>query len=616
VLEEPQLMAAVRELPASALVRLIHHVGLEDAGELIALISTQQLGQVFDAELWQAAEPGSDETFRPERFALFLRLLYEAGETFVVERLQAMPRELLTLAVHKLLLVVDIDALTVRFSSAGRFFDDGMDRVSRAIDDAQFEEYEEFRLIARDPNAFEDLWNALLALDSENHELVRYVIERCCDLDGELIEESGLYAVLNDEDMLENDIASERSERRAARGFVSPADARAFLELARRASIDEAPDGRDPIARAYFRELAPEETSARPERALPAHAGVTPDVGRLLAVLHKANVFDDERDAASPRKLLKEHAERAAPHEQADDPGRSAAHGKAVQEQARSARGVKQTAAPGKAARGGPAARGDKEAVQRGEAARPTAKPVRTAAKAGAERSTSKRKGVRPKKAGRDEVVSSSLVAPPEQAAQDAEQGDARRLTLMAASMLLLREQDAALHMQRTEELGFLANVLVAGSRHDGRTYRPVEAIECALAVCSVGLERAHARPVPPTAAQGMELLRELSADKLFRHGYHALWAEVGERARAAVAQLLDIEPADVPAALSGGSATLIPQLEIEAADALALSALAEPEPWLAGTLAAHDHLFLASHQDIQHALSFLSAREGQALPS
>jgi hypothetical protein len=183
----------------------------------------------------------------------------------------------------------------------------------------------------------------------------------------------------------------------------------------------------------------------------------------------------------------------------------------------------------------------------------------------------------------------------------------------MASSLLALREQDAALHAQRTEELGFLANVLVAGSRHDGRTYRPVESIECALAVCSIGIEGAASTPkkaAPPTATQGAKLLRELSADRLFRLGLHALRVEIGERARAAVARLLSIKLADVPAALSGGSVSLVPQLSIDANDAVALAALAEPEPWLTGTLAAPDHLFLASQKDMKRALVFLAARE------
>jgi hypothetical protein len=527
VLEEPTLVAAVRELPAPALVRLIHHVGLEDAGELIALTTAQQLSQVFDAELWQSAEPGSDETFRPERFALFLHLLYEAGESFVVQRLLALPRELLTLAVHKLLLVVDIDALTVRFNSSGRYFDDGMDRVASAIDNALFEEWEEFRLIARDANAFDDLWNALLALDCEDHELVRYVIERCCDMDGELIEESGLYAVLNEEELLENDIASERSERRAAAGFVAPADARAFLELARRETIDESADGRDPIARAYFRELAAEP--AQPERAarvLPAKtSGAPADVGRLLAVLRDANVLDDGPAVAAPARL----------------------------------------------AEGRPAAR-------------------------------------RRKAAARADVVATDAAEPAQ-----------RRLTLMAAALLALRERDAALHAQRTEEVGFLANVLMAGSQHDGRAYRAVEAIEAALAACSVGIElecarrgegAAKRRKAAPSVELAASVVSEWSADRLFRAGFYALRTQVVEPTRAALARALGVKLSDVRAALHGGSVALISELGIAPDAGIALAALAEDEPWTAGALAARDRLFIASHEDIRTALAFLATHE------
>lgn len=543
VLEEPQLLAAVRELPAPVLVRLINHVGLEDAGELIALTSTEQLGEVFDAELWQSSEPGADETFRPERFALFLRLLYEAGEAFVVERLLALPRPFLTLAVHKLLLVVDIDALTVSYASSGRFYDDSIERVVRAIDNAQFEEWEEFRLIARDPNAFEDLWNALLALDREDHELVRDVIERCCDLDGELIEESGLFAVLNEEELLENDLANERSDRRAAHGFVKPADARAFLELARRETIDEAPDGRDPITRAYFRELVTDEPKTRSARSLPAanKRAAPADVGRLLAVLRDANVLDE---------------------------------------------------AP--------------------------VVPAKAASKALSGAAATTQKAAR-KKAG--------IVQQPKQA-----EPEAQSLTLMAAAMLVLRESHPSMHAQRSEELGFLANVLVAGSRHDGRTYRPVEAIECALAVCSVGLERAAASAPskqagtkrastaqgarPPTAAEAAALLVDHSADRLFRAGLHALYTAVSERARACISLLLGINAADVPAAISGGSAALLAQLTLEADAALALAALAEPEPWLAGRLSTQEHLFLTSQRDLDRAAELLAEIEHQLPPS
>ena len=80
ILERPGLVAAVRELPGAVLGKLIDRIGLEDAGELVALATTAQLERVFDDDLWRADRAGGDETFRPERFALWLRVMLEAGD--------------------------------------------------------------------------------------------------------------------------------------------------------------------------------------------------------------------------------------------------------------------------------------------------------------------------------------------------------------------------------------------------------------------------------------------------------------------------------------------------------------------------------------------------------
>src|SRR6476661_681512 len=86
ILERPGLVAAVRELPGAVLGKLIDRIGLEDAGELVALATTEQLERVFDDDLWRADRAGGDETFRPERFALWLRVMFEAGEDALVQR--------------------------------------------------------------------------------------------------------------------------------------------------------------------------------------------------------------------------------------------------------------------------------------------------------------------------------------------------------------------------------------------------------------------------------------------------------------------------------------------------------------------------------------------------
>jgi len=63
ILDEPTLVAAAQSLPAQALGKVISHVGLEDAGEIVALATTSQLESIFDDDLWRSPSPGKDGTF-------------------------------------------------------------------------------------------------------------------------------------------------------------------------------------------------------------------------------------------------------------------------------------------------------------------------------------------------------------------------------------------------------------------------------------------------------------------------------------------------------------------------------------------------------------------------
>jgi hypothetical protein len=268
ILERPGLVEAVRELPGAVLGTLIDRIGLEDAGELVALASTAQLERIFDDDLWRADAAGDDETFRPERFALWLRVMQEAGEAALVQRLCELPQDLVALAVHRLVLVLDMDVLEEQLSPG----DEEAEQLERALEWSSSEEWEEFRLFARDPDAWDDVWGALVALDSDHHDRLRGILEACCAMTTEYISgQGGLYQVLTADEMLESDVSAKREDRRSAEGFISPADARAFLELARRG--DDEPDA---ITRAYFRGLQPETTAApidatrRPARDLAA----------------------------------------------------------------------------------------------------------------------------------------------------------------------------------------------------------------------------------------------------------------------------------------------------------------------------------------------------------
>jgi Family of unknown function (DUF6178) len=288
IFERPELVSAVRELPAPVLGKLIDRVGLEDAGELVALASTAQLERMFDDDLWQAASAGEDEAFRPDRFALWLRVMHEGGEEFVIQRLCELPQDLLALAIHRLVLVVDTDELAEHFTGPS----DELDQLERALESAVSDEWEEFRVIARDSSAWDDVWAALIALDRDHHDRLRALLEQCCAMTTEFINGQGtLYDVLTSDEMLENDVAAAREDRRAAEGFVSPADARSFLELARRR---EGLEERDPIARAYFRDVAPAQARQVNQPEVGSRgSGLTParaDVNRLVQLLEEAEV--------------------------------------------------------------------------------------------------------------------------------------------------------------------------------------------------------------------------------------------------------------------------------------------------------------------------------------
>jgi len=296
ILERPALVAAVRELPGAVLGKLIERIGLEDAGELVALATTAQLERVFDDDLWRAERVGGDETFRPERFALWLRVMLDAGEPLLVQRLCELPQELLALAVHRLVLVLDMDVLDEQLAPG----DEEADALRQALETSLVEEWEEFRLIARDPDVWDDVWGALLLLDRAHHERLRAILEACCAMSTEYISgQGGLFQVLTAEEMLDSDVAAARDDRRVAEGFISPADARAFLALARRGGGD----GRDPITRAYFRGLpstgaATHKPTAPPKTDAPRSRGAAlatdADVLDLAALLREAEVLAPE----------------------------------------------------------------------------------------------------------------------------------------------------------------------------------------------------------------------------------------------------------------------------------------------------------------------------------
>jgi hypothetical protein len=206
ILEEPELAPQLRSLPPAALGKLIERVGLEDAAELVALASTEQLAALFDEDLWQSSGAGEDPRFDSGRFLLWLEIMSEAGERSVADRLAELPPDLVTLAIHRHVLVISEGDLQ-RELTAG----DDADSAEKAFESCLSEELDEYQLIWRGGDGWDSVLGALLALDRDHHDVLVELLGRCAALSAEHIDdEGGLYQVLSGEGMLEEDLADER----------------------------------------------------------------------------------------------------------------------------------------------------------------------------------------------------------------------------------------------------------------------------------------------------------------------------------------------------------------------------------------------------------------------
>lgn len=284
MLDDPQLAPQLQALPAPVLRQVILQVGLEDAGELVALASLDQLREVFDEDLWRSPRPGRDDAFDAARFCTWLEVLLEAGDAFVADHLAELAEDFLVFAFSRLLRALHLAEVAASIAD-----DDEAGLIDKALESEACQELGDYLIVARVENGWDAVWTTLLALDDRHRSLLCAVLQRCWLATREQAEGAGgLYEVLTGEEQLLEDARAEREDRRAARGYVSPADARAFLALARRAPAEPETD---PITRAYFRELQPVPAApalagggARPSRSAPlrlllAEAGVEPAPG-------------------------------------------------------------------------------------------------------------------------------------------------------------------------------------------------------------------------------------------------------------------------------------------------------------------------------------------------
>jgi hypothetical protein len=104
----------------------------------------------------------------------------------------------------------------------------------------------------------------LLALDADHPDRFHAVMRGCRRLSNSVPEVDGLDDLLMAPEQLLHDVAIEREDRRSQQGYSTPADSRAFLQMARQRR-GKRPDGSpsmNPVAAAYFRAAADTDASA------------------------------------------------------------------------------------------------------------------------------------------------------------------------------------------------------------------------------------------------------------------------------------------------------------------------------------------------------------------
>jgi hypothetical protein len=116
-----------------------------------------------------------------------------------------------------------------------------------------------------------DAWDAiialLLALDADHHERFHEVMRECRRLSNSTPEVDGLDDLLIEPEQLLHDVALDREHRRSQQGYSTPADARAFLLMARRRRPSSGEPSVNPLVAAYFR--AANDAIASQDDALP-----------------------------------------------------------------------------------------------------------------------------------------------------------------------------------------------------------------------------------------------------------------------------------------------------------------------------------------------------------
>ena len=291
LLDTPFLARVVPHLAPETLHQLIQYRGLDACGELVTSATPAQLTSLLDLDLWRHAQPGPfdgaqgtrDEQFDVDRFGEWLEVLVDTGDSVAARTVAALDKHLVILGLSRYLRVFDPGTFEPTESSDDESRDRNEMMNSETSGDVLECELGGYLVRARRTDSWDAIVTLLVTLETEENDAFHAVMQGCRRLSHSRPEIDGLDDLLMAPDQHLHDVAIERERRRSRRGYATPADARAFLQMARQPRAASAPTGpiaTNPIVMAYFRaveeeaDTTPEDTSARAPQSA-AHRDVT-----------------------------------------------------------------------------------------------------------------------------------------------------------------------------------------------------------------------------------------------------------------------------------------------------------------------------------------------------
>lgn len=236
VFDSDHLARVVPDLAPEVLHHVILHRGLEACGDLIAAATAEQLTSLFDLDLWQAEKPGLAEQLDIRRFGEWVEVLVDQDPSLAARTVAAVDPRLVIAALSRYI----------------RVFDPGIferivptEEVDHDLAPDPFTgltcEMAGYIVRARRTDVWDAIVLLLHALADEQPERFDEVMLGCRRLSNDAPEMDGLDDLLDAPHQAVHDAALEREGRRSEQGYVTPGDARAFLEMARRSRQAQQP---------------------------------------------------------------------------------------------------------------------------------------------------------------------------------------------------------------------------------------------------------------------------------------------------------------------------------------------------------------------------------------